>query len=137
GLTTYGRLADGRLLCIHGTGTQRLGVLDPTTGHLSDLDLPYRTLSANLTVDGDVATLVAGDPARPTAIILVRPNTGQWEVVRPAVDPESLPDPSYLPVPESTTLTAPDGRDVHVHIYPPRNPDHTAPDGELPPYVVF
>ena len=67
----------------------------------------------------------------------MRPGTGQWEVVRPAVDPESLPDPSYLPVPESTTLTGPDGRDVHVHIYPPRNPDHTAPDGERPPYVVF
>lgn len=137
GMTTYGRLADGRLLCVHGTGTQRLGVLDPATGELSDLELPYRTLSANLSVVGDQATVVAADPTRPTAVILVRPGTGQWEVVRPAVDPESLPDPAYLPVPESTTLTGPDGREVYVHIYPPRNPDHTAPEGERPPYLVL
>lgn len=137
GMTTYGRLADGRLLCVHGTGTQRLGVLDPATGALSDLDLPYRTLGANLVVAADRAAVVAGDPTRPSALILVRPGTGEWEVVRPTVDPASLPDPAYLPVPESLTLTGPDGRDVHVHVYRPRNPDHVAPEGELPPYVVF
>jgi dipeptidyl aminopeptidase/acylaminoacyl peptidase len=124
-------------VCAHGTGTQRLGVLDPATGELSDLDLPYRTLAANLTVVGDRAVVVAGDPTRPTALLLVRPGTGEWEVVRFAVDPESLPDPAYLPLPESTTLPGPDGRDVHVHIYPPRNPDHIGPEGERPPYVVF
>jgi dipeptidyl aminopeptidase/acylaminoacyl peptidase len=40
-------------------------------------------------------------------------------------------------VAESTTLPGPDGRDVHAHIYPPRNPDHTGPPGTRPPYVVF
>ncbi|MFS8520963.1 MAG: S9 family peptidase, partial [Micromonosporaceae bacterium] len=44
GAATWGRLGDGRLLCVHGTGTQRLGVLDPATGTMDDLDLPYQTL---------------------------------------------------------------------------------------------
>lgn len=138
GLTTFGRLADGRLICVHGTGTQRLGVLDPDTGDLTDLDLPYRTVTPQLSVFGDRAVVVAGDPTLPTSVLRVRPGTGEWEVIRSSVDAETLPDPGFLPVPESVAaLPGPDGRDVHVHIYRPTNPDHVGPDGALPPYVVF
>ncbi|WP_157876149.1 S9 family peptidase, partial [Streptacidiphilus griseoplanus] len=42
-----------------------------------------------------------------------------------------------LPAPTARTFTGPDGREVHANLYPPRNPDFTAPPGELPPYVVF
>src|SRR5690606_15174401 len=28
-------------------------------------------------------------------------------------------------------------REVHVHIYPPRNPEYTGPPDARPPYVVF
>jgi dipeptidyl aminopeptidase/acylaminoacyl peptidase len=149
GLTTWGRLGGepgGRLLCIHGTGTQRLGVLDPASGTLTDLDLPYHGSAADLAVAGNRAVLVAGDPARPTAIVRVDVSTGDILVanspadpVNPAgpADPAALPEPGYLPVAESTTLPGPDGWDVHAHIYPPRNPDHTGPPGARPPYIVF
>ena len=38
---SYAPLADGRLVVLHGTDTLALGVLDPATGELTDLDLPY------------------------------------------------------------------------------------------------
>ncbi|HLV58751.1 MAG TPA: prolyl oligopeptidase family serine peptidase [Natronosporangium sp.] len=137
GATTWGRLGDGRLLCVHGTGTQRLGVLDPATGTMDDLDLPYQTLFPNLHVAGSRAVLVAGSPRLPTAVVTVDVPTRRHEVVRTAVDPQVLPDPEWLPVAESTSLPGPDGREVHVHIYPPRNPEYTGPPDARPPYVVF
>lgn len=137
GLATWGRLDGGRLLCVHGAGRERLGVLDPATGTLTDLDLPYDSLAPALVVAGGRAALVASAPALPTAVLTVDLDTGSYEVVRTAIDPPDLPDPAFLPVPESTTLTGPDGRDVHVHVYPPRNPGRTGPPDSPPPYVVF
>jgi dipeptidyl aminopeptidase/acylaminoacyl peptidase len=50
---------------------------------------------------------------------------------------ESLPDPAYLPVPRAEQLAGPSGSVVHALVYPPANPAVTAPDGELPPYIVW
>ncbi len=46
-------------------------------------------------------------------------------------------DPGHLPRPVERTFTGPGGRDVHAHLYPPRNAGFAAPEGELPPYVVW
>jgi dipeptidyl aminopeptidase/acylaminoacyl peptidase len=135
GFTSYGILGDGRLLVIHGHGG--LGVLDPTTGELTDFDLPYQSYSPMLSISGDIALLGAGGPMTPPALIRLDTTTGATEVVRQSIDAAKLPDEAYLPIPESTTLYAPDGRDIHAHVYPPRNPDFAAPEGEKPPYVVF
>ena len=35
------------------------------------------------------------------------------------------------------TFAGTGGRDVHAIVYPPRNPDFAAPDGERPPYVAW
>ena len=35
------------------------------------------------------------------------------------------------------TFAGDGGREVHAIVYPPRNPDFAAPDGELPPFVAF
>lgn len=137
GAATWGRLPDGRLLCLHGVGDQRLGVLDPASGELADLDLPFQTYTPSLAVAGDRAVVVAGGPTDPPAVIAVEVNTGTAEMVRPAADPAILPDPAWLPVPEPATFAGPGGRDVHAYVYPPRNPEHTGPAGALPPYVVF
>jgi len=133
-MTTYAVLADGRLVVRHGTDTLALGVLDPATGELTDLDLPY-TLFGSVDVDGDTVLTTAASPVEPPEVVAVDLPTGAVTVLRRSM--AEPPDPAYLPQPRSIVVAGPGERDVHAHVYPPSSPDAVAPDGELPPYVVF
>ncbi|HST66453.1 MAG TPA: prolyl oligopeptidase family serine peptidase, partial [Mycobacteriales bacterium] len=134
GQRTYAVLADGRLAVLHGTDTTTLGLLDPGTGELTDLDLPY-TDFGNLAARGGTALVTAAGPVRATSVIAVDLAAGAATVLRESLT--DVPDPAYLPAPRSITVPGPGERDVHAHVYPPTSPDAVAPDGELPPYVVF
>jgi dienelactone hydrolase len=48
----YAMLGDGRLAVLHGCGGMRLGLLDPETGELADLDIPYPVFASGLSADG-------------------------------------------------------------------------------------
>jgi dipeptidyl aminopeptidase/acylaminoacyl peptidase len=135
GQTTYGLLEDGRLLVRHGTDTDALGVLDPATGELTDLPLPYTSWQPQLAVAGSLVAGVAAGPAAAPAVVLVDVAAGTSTSLRTSLtDP---PDPAYLPEPRAVTVPGPGERDVHAYVYPPRSPDAVPPAGELPPYVVF
>jgi dipeptidyl aminopeptidase/acylaminoacyl peptidase len=135
GQRSYLPLADGRLLVLHGTDTLTLGVLDPATGELEDLDLPYTLFGSALAASGGTVLATAAAPAEPAGVIRVELATGTATTLRTSL--AERPDPAYLPVPRSITVPGPGERDVHAHVYPPSSPDAVAPDGELPPYVVF
>jgi len=142
GTRPYALLADGRIAVVHGSGETRLGVLDPETGQLTDLDLPYSVFSSGLAAIGRRVVTIAGGPAVPMTVIAVDiPAPGQDpQAVQPrelARSMDSRPDAAYLPVPREARLTGPSGSVVHALIYPPANPAVQAPDGELPPYIVW
>jgi dipeptidyl aminopeptidase/acylaminoacyl peptidase len=134
GLTWYAVLADGRLAVRHGTDTYAVGLLDPATGVLTDLDLPY-TAWSGLTGDGHTLAAVVASPTSAMELVRIDPGTGAATVVRRAV--ERVPDRAYLPVPRSEVIRGKEGRDVHVHVYPPTHPTARAPEGDLPPYLVL
>jgi dipeptidyl aminopeptidase/acylaminoacyl peptidase len=131
----YAMLGDGRLAVLHGRGGMRLGVLDPETAELADLDIGYPVFASGLSADGMSILGVAGGPAAPLSLIRVDAATGAVEVL--CQEAEAVPDAAYLPVPRQVTLEGRFGRTVHALVYPPANPDVTAPEGELPPYVVW
>jgi len=135
GHTTYAVLADGRLAVRHGTDSDALGVLDPATGELTDLPLPFTYWQPTLAVTGQTVVGVAASPTEAQAVVRVDLPSGEVRRLRRSL-PEP-PDPAYLPRPRSATVPGPGERDVHAHVYPPRSPDAVAPAGELPPYVVF
>jgi len=128
-------LPDGRLAVLHGLGELHLGVLDPASGALADLDLPgYRTVDTELAVSGGAVAAVAGGPHVPWSVLRVRVGDPA-EIIRR--QPVAASDPAYLPDARQVQLpTGPNGRVVHALVYPPTNPDVTAPDGELPPFIV-
>jgi dipeptidyl aminopeptidase/acylaminoacyl peptidase len=142
GAYPYAMLDDGRLAVSHGIGASRLGVLDPGTGQLTDVDLPYQVVSPWLSGSGRTVATIAGGPAVPLSVIKVdipaadeSAPTADMRVLRR--EAESLPGAAYLPVPRAVRLAGPSGSIIHALVYPPANPAVTAPDGELPPYIVW
>ncbi|HEX2316954.1 MAG TPA: prolyl oligopeptidase family serine peptidase [Thermomonospora sp.] len=131
----YALLADGRLAVLHGEGDRRLGIYDPETLELTDLDLPYEDWLPVLSAHGGTVVGVGGGPTRASTVVRVDTATGRAEALRPA--PAGLPDPAYLPAPRVERLEGPFGRPVHAHVFPPTNPEAEGPAGEKPPYLVF
>jgi len=151
GLSPYAVLGDGRLAVAYGTGETRLGVLDPDSGRLTDLDLPYQVFVSGVSAAGQTVATIAGGPAVPTTVIGVEvPSAGDQGFVPPggtgsgnarvrelSRSAGSLPDPAYLPVPRAARLTGPSGSVVHAIVYPPANPAFRGPEGERPPHIVW
>jgi len=146
GMYPYAVLGDGRIAATHGTGESRLGVLDPDTGRLTDLDLPYQVFQPWLSASGLAVAAIAGGPALPLSVVRVdipaahatsgtTAGTAQARELKREAD--ALPETAYLPVPRAVQLAGPSGSVVHALVYPPANPAVTAPDGELPPYIVW
>ena len=128
-------LGDGRLAVVHGRGGLRLGLLDPETSELTDLDLPLPEFSDALSADGAAIVGLAGGPTQPHSVVRVDAATSRMEVLRRELD--DLPDEAYLPVPRHEELEGRYGRVVHALVYAPASPDAKGPAGELPPYVVW
>jgi len=132
----FALLGDGRLAVVHGRGGMRLGVLDPDTSELTDLDLPsLPEFGAALSADGTVIAGLAGGPAQPLSVVLVDAATSRAEILRAELD--EVPDEAYLPVPRQVELEGRYGRVVHAVVYPPASPDAAGPADARPPYVVW
>jgi dipeptidyl aminopeptidase/acylaminoacyl peptidase len=128
-------LGDGRLATAHGRGGMRLGVLDPDTSELTDLDLPMTEFGPMVSADGTTAVTLAGGPAQPLSVVSVDVAASRLEVLRPELD--EVPDEAYLPVPREVDVDGRYGRVVHALVYDPASPDAAGPEGERPPYVVW
>ncbi|MEU1664764.1 prolyl oligopeptidase family serine peptidase [Streptomyces sparsogenes] len=131
----FAPLSGGLIAVVHGRGAARLGILDPRTGELADAPGPWTEWDATLAVDGSRVFGVAASPYSSPEVVELDTRTGHARPIGAAhTDPV---DPAYYPRPAERVFTGPGGREVHATVYPPRNPDHTAPDGEAPPYVVW
>jgi len=135
GLRTYGFLANGRIACtIVERGIHSFGVLDPATGELARLDLPFTASSPQVTTHGTTFAVIAGTPNELAGIHVVDADTGAYETVaRPAM-PEL--DPGSISIGRAIDFES-NGRTVHAFFYPPANAEYEAPDGEQPPLRVL
>jgi len=131
----FAMLGDGRLAVSRGQGSMRLGLLDPETSELTDLDLPFTEFAPALSADGTMIAGLAGGPMQPLAVVRVDAAASRAEVLRREF--EEMPDEAYLPTPRKVELEGRYGRVVHALVYPPTSPDATGAPDERPPYVVW
>ena len=135
GYSTYAFLPDGRIACLYRQhGVQHLAVLDPATGELLDLDVPFASFEPYLRSSGDRLVFVAGAPAIPHQVVELDLSTRAIETVRES-DPVEL-DAKHFSEPRPIEFPSADGRRAYGFYYPPTNPDCVGPDGERPPLLV-
>ena len=134
-IRTYGFLADGRIACtLIENALHSFAVLDPKTGELERLDLPFTASMPYLATHGNRFAVLAGTPTEPTGIHVVDADTGTYETVvqqpPPALDPASIS--TGRPIEFESN-----GRTSHAFYYPPTNAHYGAPEGEKPPLRVL
>ena len=132
----YAVLDDGRIAVLHGQGDQRLGLYDPETAELTDFDLPYTDWKLQLSADGTTIVGVAGAPGHP----LVRGGRGRRQrfgqgAARRAGDAARPRRTCRCRAPRNWRVRS-GGRCTPSCTRRP-TPSAQAPEGELPPYVVF
>ena len=136
GYSTYTFLGDGRIACLYRSGgVQHLGVLDPGSGELLDLDVPFGCFEPpHIRSEGMRLVFVGGGPSTPAAIVTLDFTTRAVEVLRASevleIDPTFLSEPTPIEFPTAGGLTA------FAIYYPPANPDFEGPPGALPPLLV-
>jgi dienelactone hydrolase len=120
---------------LHGRGAQRLGILDTATGELADVPGAWTEWAPTLAVSGTAVTGVAASSTSGFEVVEFDTRTGRTRVI--GAQHTDAVDPGFLPQPVVRTFAGPGGREVHAAVHPPRNPQFTAPNGELPPYVIW
>lgn len=133
GTRWYAPLADGRILAVQTNGADQLVVVDPADGSEEVLAAP---LTGGVLVrderDGRVLLTGAGATV-PGGLWILDTDAHTLEAVRGG---RSRVEDAYLPRPRALTVPGPHGP-VHAFDYPPTHPDASAPDDELPPYLLL
>ncbi|MGY6499330.1 MAG: prolyl oligopeptidase family serine peptidase [Acidimicrobiales bacterium] len=123
------------VMALSADGLDRLAIATDDGG-LVTVELPYTALSSlRATPDGVVA--IAASPTEEPAVVhidLTDPSSPVVTVVRPGRDLGLAPE--WFSEPRSVSFPSSGGRTAHALFYPPANPDHSAPPGELPPLLV-
>ncbi|MDQ0615938.1 dipeptidyl aminopeptidase/acylaminoacyl peptidase [Microbacterium sp. W4I4] len=128
----YGVLDDGRIVAVRTNGADEVVLIDPATGNERVLDVPV-TGEASIDDVSGVRVLISGagaDVAR--GLWCVDVDSGEIT----AISGGEPIDTDWIPVARPITFDGPHGA-VHAFDYRPTNPGATAPDGELPPYIVM
>jgi dipeptidyl aminopeptidase/acylaminoacyl peptidase len=134
---TYGFCEDGRVVCIYDElGTQHVAIMDPESGDLLDLDLPYTAISyPYLRVEGTRVVFVGAAPTLPEQVVCLDVAGRSVDVLRE--NEAGGMDDAFISVAETVEVPAADGLVAYARHYPPRNPEFTALEAERPPLVVM
>jgi dipeptidyl aminopeptidase/acylaminoacyl peptidase len=137
GGASYVFLGDGRIACLYDDGgVQHVGVLDPGTGELIDLDLPYSAIGfPYIAAEGERIVFIAGSAALPEQLVSLDFTSRSVDVLR---ESESVTlDAGYVAETRAIAFPTDGGLTAYAHFYPPANPGVVAPEGERPPVIVM
>ncbi|HYM70001.1 MAG TPA: S9 family peptidase [bacterium] len=134
GMSQYALRPDGQLICAYrAPGGGGLGVLDPATGRMAPVEMPYRG-AESVRCAKRHAVFIAGSPVAFRAVVRLDIDTCRTETLRRSAERE--PDPDYLSQPEAIEFPTEGDRTAYAYYYAPRNRDFAGPPDERPPLLV-
>jgi dipeptidyl aminopeptidase/acylaminoacyl peptidase len=134
GQAPYAVLDEDHLVCtICRSGPQSVGILTISTGDLVEVT-ENRVGAMCVAGASGSAAAVLNYPDRSPAVALLDPDRRQWSEVRAAA-PAIIP-PDACSIAEAVSWPGEEGM-VHGWLYPPTNPEFTAPAGTRPPLLVL
>lgn len=130
GVRWYAPLADGGFVAVRTDGADEVVRID-ADGAVTVTDVPARSRVVVEDVTGSRALVSGTAPGI----------TGIWEIGEDGTvvlvrGTRSGLGEEWIPAVRSLTVPGPHG-EVHAFDHPPTNPDFSAPEGELPPYLVL
>jgi dipeptidyl aminopeptidase/acylaminoacyl peptidase len=136
GQSRYAFLASGQVVfAAQSDGLDSLYVLDPD-GSSRRLDLPFTGITS-LAADGDAVVAMAASFITEPAIARIVVGTDSRDVQTLSSPRDLGLDASWFSIAQPISFeSGAEARPSHALFYPPTNPDHTPPAGELPPLVV-
>jgi dipeptidyl aminopeptidase/acylaminoacyl peptidase len=135
GLRTYAFLADRRIACtLIERGIHSFALVDPSTGELERLDLPFTASTPYVTAHGARFAVLAATPTTTAGIHVVDPESGTYETVATTWRAEI--DPASISVGRAIEFES-NGRTTHAFYYPPANAAFAGPENERPPLRVL
>jgi dipeptidyl aminopeptidase/acylaminoacyl peptidase len=139
GMSTYAFAGPGRIVCAYASGgLGRLAALDTVTGKLDGITIPF-TEFGSIRAAGNNVVVRAGAPDRPTSVVALDLQSGQFRVLKQATNLLDRAEPriaSYVTRVEPVEFPTTDGKTAFGLFYPPHNPDYAGGAGERPPLLV-
>ena len=134
GFQDYAFLPDGRIVCQYlENGFSQLAIL--ADGSLRPMATPFSQVDPYVAVAAGRIWVVAGSSTDAAGVRSIDPESGDFATIRSSVtvpvEAECLSEPEAIEFPTTENRTA------HAFFYPPRNDGFTAPEGTLPPLVVW
>ena len=135
GVCTYGFEADGNLICSYAQdGNWRLARLNAVSLAMTDIALPFRNIS-DVRVGNGFAVFIGGAPDTVNAVVRLDLRSGQWRILRRAID--LTIDPAYLSTPQAIRFPTTNGLQAHAFFYAPTNRDFCGLPGQRPPLLTI
>lgn len=134
GMRTYGFLDDDSIVCTYAEkGEWKLGRLNPETGSLDHMDLPWCGFDS-LVCEGHKAWFLGARPDAPDEFVEFDIDSGAGKILR--VSAELEVEAEDLSIARAVEFPTEGGLTAFGYYYPPSNGSFVGPEGEKPPLIV-
>ncbi|HAK51269.1 MAG TPA: peptidase [Gammaproteobacteria bacterium] len=135
GLCNYQFADDNTIICVYSeSNLSQLATLDLTNGELSVIEQDDTDIGG-IHLDEGQLCYIGASPMQVSAAKVRDLDTEHTATIKQSASLKV--DQGYLSHPEAIQFPAIDDETAHAFFYPPTNRDFEAPEGELPPLLVF
>lgn len=134
GMSSYAFLDDGFLICAFTQkGKDFLGRLDPKTGKLKKLEIPFTAIT-NVVAWNRKIYFFGGSPTTFSSIVCYDPQEESCKIVKESC--RNILSKEQISISESIFFKTTDGHLGHAFYYPPKNSSFQDTSGRPPPLLV-